>query len=456
MRDGSLPLCGGHLAYCLKSREGRGGCQRCGIHFALQWRLEILGVASRALLHFDRSVIVSPSIPSPLAAPRITARGQMIEPFYAVAIYREAMAMIREGKDVRLMCVGEPDFPTPARVVDAAVDALRRGETHYTVPAGIPELRSAIADHYMERYAVSVPTERILVTVGASGALALAFGVLADPGDEILMADPGYPSNRALLTFCGASARLVPVGADERFQLTAELVDRWWTPRTKGVMAASPANPTGTTIPDAELRAIHDVVRSRGGTLIVDEIYHGLTYDTHPQTAAALGDDVFVVNSFSKYYSMTGWRLGWMVIPAPYFEAVERMSQHMFISPPAPSQWAGVAALEAESTVIYERQREELQRRRDFVVPVLDAIGLRVACKPDGAFYVYVDCSDHTHDTWTFVRELLAETGVALTPGRDFGSHRASAFVRFAYTAPIPQLEDALARVGDFMRTKRR
>lgn len=407
------------------------------------------------LVPFLRFRHVHPSIQLP-PIPRITTRAQETEPFYAVAIYGEAMEMIRSGKDVRLMCVGEPDFPTPARVVDAAVEAMRRGETRYTIPAGIPELRAAISRHYTERYGVSVPAERILVTAGASGALTMAFGVLANPGDEFLMADPGYPSNRALLTFCGARVRHIPVGAAERFQLTAELVDRHWSDTTRGVLAASPANPTGTTIPDDELRAIHDVVRARGGTLIVDEIYHGLTYDAHPQTAAALGDDVFVVNSFSKYYSMTGWRLGWMVIPEPYFEATLRMSQHMFISAAAPSQWAGVAAMEPESTAIYEAQRAELKMRRDYVVPALDDIGLAVACKPDGAFYVYVDCSAFSHDAWNFTRELLHETGVALTPGRDFGSHRANDFLRFAYTAPVPQLKAALEHMQPFLERKRR
>lgn len=388
----------------------------------------------------------------------LSARAQAIEPFHAVAIFGEAMAMQRAGRDVRLMCVGEPDFPTPSRVVEAATDALRRGETHYTVPSGIPELRQAIARQYATRYGVQVPAERILVTPGASGALTLAFGALANPGDEVLMADPGYPSNRALLTFCGARARLVPVGAAERFQLSAALVDAHWTPSTRGVMVASPANPTGTTIPDAELRAIHDVVRARGGTLIVDEIYHGLTYGAHPQTAAALGDDVWVVNSFSKYYSMTGWRLGWIVVPERYMASVERMSQHMFIAAAAPSQWAGVAALEPESTVIYEAQRAELQRRRDFVLPALARMGLGPACEPDGAFYVYVDVSAVTDDSWNFARALLAETGVAVTPGRDFGSHRAQDFVRIAYTAPIPALDAALQLVADFtarMRARR-
>lgn len=394
----------------------------------------------------------SVATPAPALPWALSTRAQAIEPFYAVAVYGEAMAMQRAGRDIRLMCVGEPDFPTPERVVAAAVAALQRGETHYTVPAGIPELRSAISQHYTDRYGVDVPAERILVTVGASGALALAFGALANPGDEFIMADPTYPSNRALLTFCGARARLVPVGGAERFQLTAELVDRAWTPATRGVMVASPANPTGTTIRDDEMRAIHDVVRARGGSLIVDEIYHGLTYDEHPQTAAALGEDVFVVNSFSKYYNMTGWRLGWMVIPERYFEAVHRMSQHMFIAPAAPSQWAGVAAMEPESTRIYESQREELHKRRDFVVSALASMGLGVACKPDGAFYVYVDCSSRTRDTWSFARELLHATGVAITPGRDFGEHRANDFVRVAYTAPIAQLEESLSLMDSFMR----
>jgi aspartate/methionine/tyrosine aminotransferase len=396
---------------------------------------------------------VAPGRTPPAAPSRssLTRRALEIEPFYAVAIFSEAMAMKAAGRDIRLMCVGEPDFPTPARVVQAAVEALHRGETHYTVPAGIPELRRAISQHYASRYGVTVPAERILVTVGASGALTLAFGALANPGDDFLMADPGYPSNRALLTFCGANARAIPVGSAERYQLTAELVDRSWTPATRGVLAASPANPTGTTIPDAELRAIHEVVRARGGTLIVDEIYHGLTYGSAPQTAAALGEDVWVVNSFSKYYSMTGWRLGWMVVPEQYVATVERMAQHMYIGAAAPSQWAGVAAMEAESTSIYEAQREELQRRRDFVVPALDAMGLTVDCTPDGAFYAYANVSRWASDSWDFARQLLAETGVAITPGRDFGVHRAHEHARVAYTAPISELEESLGRIEGFL-----
>ena len=380
----------------------------------------------------------------------LSTRAQQIQPFYAVEVYRQAMAIAQTGRSI-LMCIGEPDFPTPERVVEAASKAMRRGETHYTMPLGIPSLRQALARHYAERYATEVDPDRIVVTVGASGALTLAFAAIAEPGDEILMADPGYPSNRACLTFCGAAAGLIPVGAAERFQLTADLVERHWGPRTRGVMIASPSNPTGTTIDPKELAAIHQVVRAHDGVLLVDEIYHGLTYGHRPSTAAALGGDVFVVNSFSKYYCMTGWRLGWLVAPEASVPAIERMQAHFFICPPSPSQWAGVAALEPESTAIYETQREELHRRRDFLVPALNALGMRVACEPDGAFYCYTDVSAFTSDSWDFALRLLNATGVAVTPGRDFGNHRAGEFVRVSYTSAIPALQDGVSAIGAFL-----
>ena len=380
----------------------------------------------------------------------LSARARQIQPFYAVEVYRRALARAASGR-VILMCIGEPDFPTPERVVLAAADAARRGETHYTMPLGIPPLRQAIADHYAARYGVAIPAERVIVTVGASGALTLALAAIVEPGDEILMADPGYPSNRACLTFCGASAALVPVGARERFQLDADLVERHWGPRTRGVLIASPANPTGTTIDPAVLAAIHAIVRERGGVLLVDEIYHGLTYGHEPPTALALGDDVFVLNSFSKYHCMTGWRLGWLVAPESLVPAIERMQAHLFICPPAPSQWAGLAALEPESTAIYEAQRLELQRRRDFLVPALDGAGLRVACVPDGAFYAYADVSAFTSDSWAFALDLLEATGVAVTPGRDFGVHRAHEFVRISFTASLEDLRSGMDAVRWFL-----
>ncbi len=385
-----------------------------------------------------------------MTPPPLSTRARLIQPFYAVDIYRQALAMAEKGRTV-LMCVGEPDFHTPEHVVRAGMEAALRGETHYTQPFGIPPLRQALSALYATRYGVDVDAERIVVTLGASGALSLAFMTFAEPGDEIIMADPAYPSNRAILLGCGAAAHLVPVGADTRYQLTAELVEREWRETTRGVMIASPSNPTGTSIDPGELAAIHRVVRERGGVLVVDEIYHGLTYGHQPPSAAALGDDVFVVNSFSKYYCMTGWRLGWLVTPPWALDAISRLQAHFYICPAAPSQWAGVAALAPESTAIYEAQRAEMQRRRDFLLPALDAMGIRVACEPDGAFYVYADITAHSTDSWSFATGLLQATGVAVTPGRDFGDYRANEFVRMSYTSSMPQLEEGLAAMRGFL-----
>jgi aspartate/methionine/tyrosine aminotransferase len=388
---------------------------------------------------------------APETLQRLSSRARQIAPFYAVEVYRRALALAENGRAI-LMCIGEPDFPTPERVVRAAAAAAAAGETHYTTPLGIPPLRRAIARRYADHYGVEVDPSRIIVTVGASGALTLAFGAIAEPGDEILMADPGYPSNRAGLAFCGARAGLVPVGPDERFQLTPELVEAHWGPDTRGVMIATPSNPTGTTISPETLRGIHDIVRNRGGVLLVDEIYHGLTYGHRPPTALANGDDVFVVNSFSKYFCMTGWRLGWLVAPEAYLPALERMQAHLYICAPSVSQWAGIAALEPESLATFEEQRVELQRRRDYLVPALDQIGLHVACEPDGAFYTYANVSAFAKDSWDFAIRLLEDTGVAVTPGRDFGMHRANEFVRISFTASLPQLEEGVRAIRRFVQ----
>jgi len=324
------------------------------------------------------------------------------------------------------------------------------------MPLGLPELRRAIAEGYRIDHGVEVDPGRVVVTVGGSGALMLAFGAIAEPGDDILMSDPTYPSNRACLTFCGASAGLVPVGAGERFQLTAELVERHWGPRTRGVMIGSPSNPTGTTIPHEELERIHSVVRARGGVLLVDEIYHRLIYGHRPQSAVALGEDVFVVNSFSKYQCMTGWRVGWMVAPPGYVSVIERMQAHFFICPPAPSQWAALAALEPESVAIYEMQRQELQQRRDYLVPALRSLGFGIPVEPDGAFYVYADVRAFTDDSWEWALALLHATGVAVTPGRDFGRVNAEKFVRVSYTSSRAQLEEGVEAMRRFLQEDRR
>lgn len=391
----------------------------------------------------------APDAPHPALADRLAA----IEPFHAMHVFRDAAAMRERGRDVISLAVGEPDFPTPPHVVEAAAAAVRDGATRYTASLGIEPLRAAIAAHYRDRHAAAVRPEHVAATVGASGALTIAFGLFVNPGDEVILADPTYPSNRAFVSLFGGVPRLVPVGPAERFQLTAELVERHWTPRTRGVLVASPANPTGTTIPPAMLREIHGVVRRRGGVLVVDEIYHELTYAGTPPTAAAFGDDggpapdVVVVNSFSKFFCMTGWRIGWLVVPPAWMGAAERLAQHLFLAAPAPSQHAALAALRPESLAIFDERRAEFARRRDFLVPALRGLGLDVPVEPDGAFYVYAGSAAFGADSVALAHRLLHEAEVAVTPGRDFGLHAADAHLRFAYTLARPRLEEAVDRL---------
>jgi aspartate/methionine/tyrosine aminotransferase len=376
---------------------------------------------------------------------------EAIAPFYAVQVFRDAAALEARGRHVIKLSVGEPDFDTPEHVVRAATAALERGQTHYTVALGLDPLRAAIGAHYGRQYGADVAPERIAVTVGASGALMIAFGLFVNPGDEVLLADPTYPSNRAFVSLFGGTARLIPTGPAERFQLTPGLVERHWGPRTRGVLVASPANPTGTTIGDEALAGIHEVVRGRGGVLVVDEIYHGLTYESRPRTATALGGgaagDVLVVNSFSKYFCMTGWRIGWLVAPPAWMGAAERLAQHLFLAAPTPAQYAALAALEPESLAIYDTRRDELRQRRDFLVPALRGLGFDVPVVPDGAFYVYAGCERFGVESDRLAHELLHTAGVAVTPGRDFGLHGARTHVRVAYTSPMPALAEAVERI---------
>ena len=312
-------------------------------------------------------------------------------------------------------------------------------------------MRAAIARFYRERYGVEVPASRIVVTSGASGALLLAIGVLIDPGDEVLMADPGYPCNRNFVRMMGGVPAEVPVGAESAYQLLPEMVARHWTPRTKAVMVASPSNPTGTLMPEASLRAIARTTRERGGALIVDEIYHGLVYDGEYTTALKHGDDLFVINSFSKYFNMTGWRLGWLVVPPAYVREFDKLSQNIYLSAPSVAQHAALAAFEPATLAILEARRAEFKARRDFLVPALRELGFRIPVVPPGAFYIYADCSALTGDSFAFARDLLETAGVAITPGADFGVHGAERHVRFAYTNAIPVLAEGIRRIGEYV-----
>lgn len=376
-----------------------------------------------------------------------------IEPFRVMAILGRAKAMQAAGRDVIHLEVGEPDFPTPEPIVAAGIAALRAGHTHYTPALGLPALRAAIADYYAGRYAVAVDPARVAVTPGASGALLLVMAALFDPGDEVLLADPGYPCNRHFARVVEAVGKGVPVGPETRFQLTAELVERHWGERTRGVLVANPGNPTGTVLPAAELRAIHDVVKRKGGWLIVDEIYHELIYGSDEPSAAALGDDVIVVNSFSKYFLMTGWRLGWLLAPAWLMPDIDKLAQNLFLAAPTPAQHAALAAFTDETRVILEARKAELRQRRDFLLPELERQGFGLPCKPDGAFYVYADIATFSREAERFAADLLDAAGVAITPGADFGRHGAGTRVRFAYTTAIERIGEALRRIAGFLDT---
>ncbi len=375
-----------------------------------------------------------------------------IEPFRVMAILARAKAMQAAGRDVIHLEVGEPDFATPEPIVAAGIAALRSGQTHYTPALGLPELRVAIADYYARRYAVDIDPGRVGVTPGASGALLLVMAALFNPGEEVLLADPGYPCNRHFARVVEAVGVGVPVGPESGFQLTATLVEQHWGERTRGVLVANPGNPTGTVIPATELRAIHEVVKRKGGWLIVDEIYHELIYGAAEPSAATLGDDVIVVNSFSKYFLMTGWRLGWLLAPVWLMPDIDKLAQNLFLAAPTPAQYAALAAFGDATRAILEGHKMELRQRRDALLPELARLGFGLPVKPDGAFYVYADISSFATDAEQFAASLLDASGVAITPGRDFGQYGANRHVRFAYTTSLASITEALARLEAFLR----
>ena len=370
-----------------------------------------------------------------------------IEPFHVVELLTRARQLESEGRDIIHMEVGEPDFPTPEPIARAAAAAIQGGKTLYTQALGLPELRTAISDFYRERYGVAVAASRIAITNGASGALNLAFAALANPGDEWLLADPGYPCNRHILRTYEGCPISMPVGPDSNFQPTPAMLRQYWNEKTAGLLVASPANPTGTLLTLAEIEALAAVCREKQGHFLVDEIYHGLTYEIAAPTACAAGDDIWVINSFSKYFQMTGWRLGWMVIPEAYVRDVEKLAQNLVLCPSTPAQYAALAAFAPDTIAILEARRAEFRRRRDFLAPALEAIGFRVTARPEGAFYLYCDCSALADDSFALARDLLEKTGVAATPGLDFGSNAPEKHIRFAYTTGVPRLAEAVERL---------
>ena len=384
--------------------------------------------------------------------PRIAARMADIAPFHVMGILARARQMEAQGRSIIHLEIGEPDFPTPRPIIEAGMAALNQGDLHYTPALGLPQLRSAIADFYAQHYGVQLSPQRVIITPGASGALLLALGVLTDPGDSVLLADPGYPCNRHFARFIEARALAIPVNADTGYQLTPELVERYWTPETKVVLLASPSNPTGTVVPDADVRAIAAICAARGATLIVDEIYHGLIYEGSYHTALAHSDQVFVVNSFSKYFQMTGWRLGWLVAPEWAIEALERLVQNLYLAASTPAQYAALAAFMPATLAILETRKAELKVRRDYLASALRELGFDLPVLPQGAFYLYAGCGRFSQDSFAFAAQILEQTGVAITPGVDFGTHQAHRFVRFAYTTSLPNLQEAVRRLREYLQ----
>lgn len=377
-----------------------------------------------------------------------SARSRAIEPFHVMALLARANELQAAGHDVIHLEIGEPDFTTAAPIVAAGQAALADGHTRYTAARGLPALREAIAGFYQQRHGLAIDPQRILITPGGSGALLLAASLLVDPGKHWLLADPGYPCNRHFLRLVEGAAQLVPVGPEVRYQLTAGLVESHWDSHSVGALLASPANPTGTVLRREELASLSRAVKQRNGHLVVDEIYHGLTYGMAAPSVLEVDDEAFVLNSFSKYFGMTGWRLGWLVAPPAAVPELEKLAQNLYISAPSMAQHAALACFEPATLEILEQRRHEFARRRDYLLPALRELGFGIAVEPEGAFYLYADIRAFGGDAFGFCQHFLETEHVAFTPGLDFGRYQAGYHVRFAYTQSLSRLEQAVERIA--------
>jgi aspartate/methionine/tyrosine aminotransferase len=381
----------------------------------------------------------------------VAERMRGISSFYVMELLQRAKQLEQQGRDIIHMEIGEPDFETPQAILDAGKVFMQGREVKYTAAAGLPELRRSIADYYQAQYGVNLDPKRVFITPGASGAFLLAFGVSLNPGEQILMADPCYPCNDNFVQLFDGKTQFVNVGADTAYQLNAELIRQHWQPASKGVLIASPSNPTGTLIGNDALRDAIQQTHALGGCFYSDEIYHGLVYGETVSSALEFSDDVFVINSFSKFFGMTGWRIGWLIVPEDFIDAVEKLAQNIFISTPTHSQYAALACFSAENMAELHSRRDEFEKRRDFLYDNLLRLGFKIACKPQGAFYIYADCSAFTSDSFEFAKQLLEQEGVAVTPGKDFGHYLANQHIRFAYTASIDRMTAALQRLERFI-----
>jgi len=381
----------------------------------------------------------------------LATRTDNIMPFYAVEVFKQASALAAQGRDIISLGIGEPDFTAPAQVIETLQRASQAGLSGYSEPAGLSLLRETIAHYYDSHFHATIDPSRVIVTAGASGALMLTTMALINPGDEILMPDPSYPANQNFITAAGGIPKLIACDANQRYQLDADTIAKHWGPKTRGVLIASPSNPTGTTIDHAVLSKLIEAVRARGGFIIMDEIYLGLYYENAPRSALTLDDDIFIINSFSKYFHMTGWRLGWMIVPESSIPAVEKMAASLAICAPTLAQHAALSCFEPEVMQIYEKRRLSFKQRRDYLIPELEQMGLQVPVHPDGAFYIYADIREHGNDSMAFARDLLNEAGVAAVPGHDFGPAHAQYGLRFSYATGLDRLQEAVERMRAFL-----
>ncbi|WP_019571387.1 aminotransferase class I/II-fold pyridoxal phosphate-dependent enzyme [Thioalkalivibrio sp. ALMg3] len=379
--------------------------------------------------------------------PALSGFAEVVEPFRVMDILARAQAAERTGRDIIHLEVGEPDFPTPPLVIAAGRAALAEGDTRYTPAHGTQALREALSADYRRRHGAEVDPERIVITAGASAAILLALAAGVNPGEEVLLPDPGYACNRQFVAARGATPVGLPVQAEHAFQPTAESIAAAWSAHTRAVLLGSPANPTGTCLSRDRLAAIVEVVRERGGLVIMDEIYAQIVFDTPEPSAAAGFPDVVVINSFSKYFAMTGWRLGWMVVPETWVNPVRRLAQNLFVAPASMAQTAALAAFAPETEALLQSRVRELKRRRDVLLEALPGLGLEVQARPEGAFYIYADCTAHAPDSEVLCARILDTVGVALTPGTDFSPSRGRDYLRIAYTQSEARLREAVERL---------
>ncbi|MDX1344701.1 MAG: pyridoxal phosphate-dependent aminotransferase [Sedimenticolaceae bacterium] len=382
-----------------------------------------------------------------------SSRVNAVQPFHVMDILARARELQAQGRDIIHMEVGEPDFPTPQPVVEAGQRALAEGRTRYTPALGIPELREAISAWYRERFGIEVPAARIVITPGSSTGLQMLISALADSGDRILLPDPGYPCNRNFVKLFDAEPLSLPMAMENGWVPVPEQIREHWKARTRALIIATPSNPTGSVLSLEQLGAISRTVSGLGGALIVDEIYQGLSYDVEPVTALSLDtDNLFIVNSFSKYFGMTGWRLGWLVVPEAWVPVMDRLAQNLYLSAPTIAQYAALAAMQPATVAILEERRAAFHARRDFLYPALEQLGFGLAEKPRGAFYLYADCSGLTGDSFAFCERMLEDAGVAITPGKDFGFNEPQRYVRFAYTTSVERMQLAVERLEQAIR----